>query len=103
MIAATIITANPSLVPGTTVRGWGEVTFYLVTNLVLILYGAALVRLIVKRRRSAVLHNYTLCGLTICTHLVWYEFGLKSTIGVFVDSLPALLGSIYFATSRSVR
>jgi hypothetical protein len=99
MIAATIITANPSLVPGTSVRGWDEVTFYLVTNLVLVVYGGALVRLILKRRRSAILHNYALCGLTICFHVLWHQLGMKSTTGLFVDSMPAVLGAIYFGLS----
>jgi hypothetical protein len=103
MIAATIIRANPSLVPGTSVPGWGEMTFYLVTNLVLVAYGGAVAWLIVKRRRSAILHNYALCGLTICFHVVWLAHGMKSTTGVFVDSMPAPSGAIYFATSASVR
>jgi hypothetical protein len=103
MIAAITITANPSLVPGTSVRGWGEVTFYLVTNLVLVFYGGAVAWLIGKRRRSAILHNYVLCGLTICFHVVWHALGMKSTTGLFVDSMAALVGAIYFATSASVR
>jgi hypothetical protein len=103
MIAATIITANPSLVPGTSARGWGEVTFYLVTNLVLVVDGGAVAWLIVKRRRSAILHNYALCGLTICFHVVWHALGMKSTTGLFVDSMPAVLGAIYLATSASAR
>jgi hypothetical protein len=99
MIAATVITANPSLVPGS-VPGWGEVTLYLVTNMVLVVYGGAVVWLIVKRRRCAIVHNYALCGLTICFHVVWHALGMKSTTGLFVDSMPALVGAIYFATSR---
>jgi hypothetical protein len=39
----------------------------------------------------------------VCFHVVWHALGMKSTIGLFVDSMPALLGASYFATSASVR
>jgi hypothetical protein len=71
--------------------------------LLLVVYGGAVAWLIVKRRRSAILHNYALCGLTIYFHVVWHALGMKSTTGLFVDSMPAVLGAIYFATSASAR
>ncbi len=103
MIAATITTANPSLVRGTRVPPWSHVTFYLVTNFILVVYTGYLMALIVKRRRSAILHNGVVCVLTITLHVAWHALGMKSTIGMVADSMPIVLGVVYFTMSVSVR
>jgi hypothetical protein len=97
MIAATIISFNPSLVGRASFVPWSYLVFYLVTNLVLCAYIVALLVLVTKRRRSAVIHNCVFSSLTIVFHAAWHMLGMKSTIGMVIDSMPAVVGMLYFA------
>jgi hypothetical protein len=102
-VATLIVDADPSLVGMTDLGPTSHVAFYVVTNCLLAGYIVLLLWLIWTGRRAAIVHNYLYCAFSIGCLLAWHGLGMKSNIGTVVDSLPAVVGSLYFANSARVR
>lgn len=81
----------------------GFLVYYDVTNVTLILYGAALFILMVQRRRPAIINNIIFNILSVAFLLTWHLFGEKSNIGTIIDSMPNLVGAVYILLSKRVR
>jgi hypothetical protein len=84
-IASIVIYAHPaaglhSFVP------LSSLLFYVITNVILILYTVVLFILISQRRRSAILNNIIFDILSITFLVAWHLIGEKSTVGTLVDS-----------------
>lgn len=77
--------------------------FYVITNLVLILYVLYLFRLKARRRRSAIINNIAFNILSVVFLVSWHAIGEKSTTGTIVDSVPNLVIVAYFLLSGRVR
>jgi hypothetical protein len=102
-VASVIINANPSHAGLSAPLPWGHIAFYLVSNVILAAYAVVLVRLIVKKRKSAIAHNAVYGILTIIFLAAWHFLGMKSLTGTVVDSLPGVVGILYFALSARVK
>lgn len=102
-IAAIIINANPSLAGVSEPLPWAYIAFYVVTNVILAGYSLLVMRLIIGKRRSAVAHNAIWAILTVVFLVIWHFLGMKSTLGVLIDSLPGLVGTLYLLRSHRVR
>jgi hypothetical protein len=102
-VASVIINANPSHAGLSAPLPWGYVAFYLVGNVILAAYAVVLVRLIAKKRKSAIAHNAVYGILTIIFLAAWHFLGMKSLVGTVVDSLPGVVGILYFALSARVK
>ena len=79
------------------------VMLYVITNLILIIYGIVLCALMLKRKRQAVLHNCIWNVLSVLFLLTWHVAAEKSNIGTFVDALPSVVGIGYILLSRRVK
>jgi hypothetical protein len=102
-VAALVIDANPSLVGRTELGPVSHVVFYVVTNCLIVVYTLILLWLIFTKRRAAIIHNYLYCAISIGSLFAWNALGMKSPIGTFIDSLPSVVGILYFATSTRVK
>ena len=102
-LTSVIINANPSHAGLNAPLPWGYIAFYLVSNIILAAYAVVLVRLIVKKRKSAIAHNAVYGILTIIFLAAWHFLGMKSLMGTVVDSLPGVVGILYFALSARVK
>jgi Ca2+/H+ antiporter len=80
-IASLIINAHPSLVGMQSFIPLGALLFYVITNLIEVVYAIVLFVFL----------------------LSWHFIGEKSIIGTFVDALPGLIGVGYFLASKRVR
>jgi hypothetical protein len=81
---------------------WG-LLIYVVTNVVLLAYGVVLFRLMLSRRRSAIVHNVLFNALSIAFLVTWFLLGAKSPIGTVIDAVPGVVAIAYFALSRRLR
>lgn len=102
-VAAVIVNANPSLAGLSEPLPWTYIAFYIVTNVVLVLYSVVLMYLILTRRRSAIVHNAIWAILTVGCLVAWHFLGMKSVVGVVADSAPGLVGMLFLALSPGVR
>ena len=102
-IASIVVNANPSIGGLEEPVPWINIAFYVATNVMLAVYTAVVMVLILRRRRSAVVHNAVFALATTVCLVVWHLLGMKSTLGVIVDSLPGLLGAVYLMWSPHVR
>lgn len=102
-IATLVIDANPSLVEMTDLGPESHIVFYVVTNCLLAVYILVLLWLIRTKRRAAIVHNYLYCAISIGCLVAWNLLGMKSPIGTVIDSLPGVVGIVYFATSIRVK
>jgi Protein of unknown function (DUF2569) len=102
-IASIIVYHHPSLAGLSTYLPFRDEAIYVATNLVLVLYTVVLIVLILKKRHSAIIHNALLAVLNVVFLMLWHLFGAKSSIGTLVDSLPGLVGIVYFLTSQRVK
>ena len=102
-IASLIIYANPSLAHLTSFVPLWALLLYVGTNLILIVYGVVLYILMVKRKRAAILHNAVFNVLSVLFLVTWHIFGMKSAVGVAVDSTPSLVMLVYILVSRRVK
>lgn len=100
---AVIINAMPSHAGLGAPPPWGYIAFYVVSNVILAAYAVVLMRLIVRRRKSAIIHNAAYGILTIIFLVAWHFLGMKSPLGVVVDSVPGIVGILYFALSARVK
>jgi hypothetical protein len=81
----------------------GFVMLYVMTNLILIIYGVVVCASMLERKRQAVLHNCVWNALSILFLLTWHVAAEKSNIGTFVDALPSVVGIGYILLSRRVK
>jgi hypothetical protein len=102
-IATLVIDANPALVGMTNLGPESHIVFYVVTNCLLAVYTLVLLWLICTKRRAAIAHNYLYCALSISCLVAWNLLGMKSPIGTVIDSLPGVVGIVYFAKSTQVK
>jgi hypothetical protein len=102
-VAAVVVNANPSLGGLREPIPWSYIAFYIVTNVIVAAYAVVLMLLIVKKRKRAVVHNAGYAILTIIFLVIWHFLGMKSVLGVVIDSMPGLVGMLYFALSARVR
>jgi hypothetical protein len=102
-IAAIVFYTHPSVAGSQPFVSFGGLIFYVVTNLILGLYTVVLLVLMAKRRRAAIAHNIIFNLASIAFVVCWHVLGTKSVVGVFVDSLPGLIGFLYFSRSDRVR
>lgn len=82
---------------------WSHLAFYVVTNVVLAAYSVLIIRLVVRKRRSAIVHNAVWAVSTVVLLVAWHLLGMKSLTGVVVDSVPGLVGVVYLARSSRAR
>jgi hypothetical protein len=80
-----------------------SLTFYVITNVTLILYAIYLFSLMSRRRKSAIINNIVFNILSVAFLVSWHIIGAKSNIGTIVDSVPNLVGVAYFLLSKRVR
>jgi hypothetical protein len=102
-IASLIINAHPSLVGMQSFIPLGALLFYVITNLIEVVYAIVLFVLMFKKKRSAIINNIIFNVLSVVFLLSWHLIGEKSVIGTFVDALPGLIGVGYFLASKRVR
>jgi hypothetical protein len=102
-IAAIVFYTHPSFAGSQPFVPLGGLLFYVVTNLILAVYTVILLVLIAKRRRAAIAHNIIFNLASIAFVVCWHVLGEKSVVGIFVDSLPALIGFLYISRSDRVR
>ncbi|MEV4569392.1 hypothetical protein AB0K12_36985 [Nonomuraea sp. NPDC049419] len=102
-LAAVIVNANPALGGLSEPAPWGSIIFYVVSNVFLAAYSVVVMRLILNKRKSAVVNNAVWAISTVVFLLIWYFLGMKSPLGVVIDSLPGLVGMAYLARSRRVK
>ncbi|WP_433361758.1 hypothetical protein ACQPZX_29090 [Actinoplanes sp. CA-142083] len=102
-IASLIIGADPSLAGLATFVPAYALTFYVISNLLLILYTVLLFMLITKRKRSAIVHSVIFNILSIVFLVTWHAFHMKSTVGVVIDTAPNIVLIAYILTSKRVR
>lgn len=102
-VAAVIVNANPSLGGLSEPLPWSYIAFYVATNVVLAVYSVVLIRLIFTRRKSTLVHNAVWAIMTIVFLVIWHLLGMKSLIGVFIDSSPGLVGMLYLSLSTRAK
>jgi Protein of unknown function (DUF2569) len=102
-IAALIIKVHPSLVGLNSFVSLPSLGFYELGNLILVLYTVALYVLMVRRKKSAIVHNVVCNVLAVVFLVCWHLLGMKSTLGTALDSLPSIAGVCYVLASRRVR
>jgi hypothetical protein len=77
--------------------------FYVLSNVILIVYTAVIFVLMSKRRRSAIVNNVIFNVSSIALLVAWHVIGAKSTVGTLIDSAPNLAGAAYILLSERVR
>jgi hypothetical protein len=102
-IASVVIYAHPAAAGLHSFVPLSPLLFYVITNVILILYTVVLFILMSQRRRSAIMNNIILNILSIAFLAAWHLIGEKSNIGTLVDSAPNLVGAAYILLSRRVR
>jgi Protein of unknown function (DUF2569) len=101
-IASIVIYAHPAAGLHSFVS-LGFLLFYVITNVILILYIIYLFRLMFRRRKAAIVNNIVFSILSVLFLVSWHFFGEKSNIGTFVDAAPNIIGAAYIMLSRRVR
>jgi len=91
------VTGSHSLVP------LSSLMFYIITNVILIVYAIYLFMLMSRRRKSAIINNIVFNILSVVFLVSWHIIGEKSNIGTIVDSVPNLVGAAYFLLSKRVK
>jgi len=102
-IGALIIFADPGAAGRRTFVSLGSLLFYEATNWLLVGLTVLALILIHRRSRAAIPVNLALGGLWLAALIAWQFLGLKSSIGMIIDAIPALFGVWYFLTSKRVR
>jgi hypothetical protein len=102
-IASLIINAHPSLVGMQSFIPLGALFFYVITNLIEVVYAIVLFVLMFKKKKAAIINNIIFNALSVVLLLSWHFIGEKSVIGTFVDALPGLIGLGYFLASKRVK
>ena len=102
-IGALIIFADPGAAGRRTFVSLGSLLFYEATNWLLVGLTVLALILIHRRSRAAIPVNLALGGLWLAALIAWQFLGLKSSIGMTIDAIPALFGVWYFLTSKRVR
>jgi hypothetical protein len=102
-IASLIINAHPSLVGMQSFIPLGALLFFVITNLIEVVYAIVLFVLMFKKKKAAIINNIIFNALTVVFLLSWHFMGEKSVIGTFVDVLPGLIGLGYFMASKRVK
>ena len=77
--------------------------FYVITNVILILYAIVLFILMSRRLRSAIINNVIFNISSIAFLVAWYLTGEKSNVGTLIDSAPNLACTAYILLSKRVR
>ncbi|MFB4313654.1 DUF2569 family protein [Actinomadura sp. 21ATH] len=101
--AALIVNADPSLAGLDSFVPLPSLLLYVTSNAFLILYTIMLYVLMFKRRKSAIANNIIFNALSIAFLLSWHILGMKSTLGLLVDSAPGVIGIWYIVASTRVR
>jgi hypothetical protein len=102
-IGSIVIYANPAAAGLHSFVPLSFLLFYVITNVILVLYGISLFILMSRRLRSAIANNTIFNILSVAFLLAWHLFGEKSNFGTLVDSAPNLVGVAYILLSRRVR
>lgn len=108
-IASIIIYSKPSaaglatVAPLKSFSPLSSLLFYVITNVLLVIYAVVLYILMFQRRKAAIAHNIAFNTLSVLLLVAWHFIGEKSNIGTFVDALPNLVSLWYFLVSKRVR
>jgi hypothetical protein len=102
-IGSIVFYTHPSLAGSQPFVPLGGLLFYVATNLILAAYTVVLLVVMAKRRRAAIAHNIIFNLATILFVVSWHVLGQKSVVGLFIDSLPGLIGLLYISRSDRVR
>jgi hypothetical protein len=102
-IGSLVIYTEPSLAGLHSFIPFWALLLYVLSNLGLVAYGAALFVLMSRERRAAIAHNILFNALSIAFLVIWFLLSAKSPVGTFVDSLPGLAAIAYFSCSQRVR
>jgi hypothetical protein len=107
-IASIIIYSKPSaglatVAPLKSFSPLSSLLFYVITNVLLVIYAVVLYILMFQRRKAAIAHNIAFNALSVLLLVAWHFVGEKSNIGTFVDALPNLVSLWYFLVSKRVR
>src|SRR4249919_2351121 len=96
-IASIIIYSKPSaaglatVAPLKSFSPLSSLLFYVITNVLLVIYAVVLYILMFQRRKAAIAHNIAFNTLSVLLLIAWHFVGAKSNIGTFVDALPNLV------------
>jgi len=102
-VATLIVNADPSLVGMNSFVPLSSLLLYVISNLLLVLYTVVLYILMFKRLKSAIINNVIFHVLSIAFLVSWHIVGMKSTLGMVIDSTPGVVGVWYVLASRRVR
>lgn len=102
-VGAMVIFANPAIAGLHSFIPLWALLIYVVSNVGLVAYGAALFVLMTRERKTAIAHNLLFNALSIAFLVVWFILSAKSPTGTVVDSLPGVAAIAYFLRSRRVR
>lgn len=99
-VGAVLIYADPARAGLTAFVPLASLLTYVVTNAVLIVYGATLLILMLRRRKAVFLNNIVFVLLSVLFLVLWHFLGEKSSIGTIIDSLLPLVGLVYLLSSK---
>jgi hypothetical protein len=102
-VASIVIYAHPAAAGLHSFVPRSFLLFYVITNVVLIIYAAGLLALMTHRRRSAIVNNLLFNVLSVAFLLAWHFLREKSIVGTLADSTPNLIGAAYVVLSGRVR
>ena len=102
-VATLIVNADPSLAGLNSFVPLPSLLLYVISNLLLVMYTVVLYILMFKRRKSAIINNVIFNVLSIAFLVSWHIVGMKSTLGMVIDSTPGVVGVWYVLASRRVR
>jgi len=103
LTAGSIVVYGHSSAAGSHPIPAGSLTYYVISNVTLLVYVIYLFILMQRRRRSAIIHNMIFNILSVIFLVTWHAIGEKSTTGTIADSIPSLVIVVYFLLSRRVR
>jgi hypothetical protein len=102
-IGSIVVYAHRSAAGSHSLVPLSSLMFYVITNVILILYAIYLFILMSRRRKSAIINNIVFNILSVAFLVSWHIIGEKSNIGTIVDSVPNLVGAAYFLLSKRVK
>jgi hypothetical protein len=102
-VASIIIYADPSVAGLTEFVPLPVRLFYVVTNVLLILYTIVLYVLMLSRKQSAIAHNVIFNILSVVFLVAWHFLDMKSMHGTVVDAVPNIVCSVYIPRFQRVR
>lgn len=102
-VGAVLIYADPARAGMTSSVPLASFLTYVVTNVVLVVYGAILLILMLGRRKAVIVNSVVFALLSVLSLVLWRFLGEKSGVGTVVHSLFPLVGVVYVLSSKRAR